>query len=95
MDYKGDPDTLLCADPSRGYHALPGFPFVAQHFFERNILGVVVAHPGRLNDGITPKACKVASIVAPLIGPPLSECKITWLGYIASRAHRSLSTSLA
>lgn len=44
MDYKGDPDTLLCADPSRGYHALPGFPFVAQHFFERNILGIVVAH---------------------------------------------------
>jgi hypothetical protein len=28
---------------------------------------------GRLNDGTTPSLCRVASMVAPFIGEPLSE----------------------
>lgn len=39
--------------------------------------GLSLLTAGRLKDGMTPSPCKVANIVAPFIGPPLSECKIT------------------
>jgi hypothetical protein len=35
---------------------------------------IVTLTRGRLKDGITPSRSKVASIVAPFIGPPLSAC---------------------
>jgi hypothetical protein len=52
VDYNGNPGTLLCANPSRGYHALPGFPFVAQHIFERNIRAEIFLVGGRGNQRI-------------------------------------------
>jgi hypothetical protein len=42
---------------------------------------------GRLNDGTTPRLWRVHSIVAPFIGPPLSECKVSWPSSIPSAAH--------
>ncbi len=57
--------------------------------------GLSLLTAGRLNDGITPKACKVASIVAPFIGLPLSECSTTWFGAMLSRSQMSRITSLA
>src|ERR1019366_2951000 len=35
---------------------------------------------GRLNDGMMPSHGMVASIVAPFIGPPLSECSVSVFG---------------
>ena len=50
---------------------------------------------GRLNDGITPSCCNVASIVAPFIGLPLSEHNVTCSGLTRSRRHISNIKSAA
>jgi len=57
--------------------------------------GLSLLTAGRLKDGITPSACSVASIVAPFIGLPLSECKTTWPGAMFSRSQMSRITSAA
>ena len=36
--------------------------------------GLSLLAEGRLNDGTTPNLCSVASMVAPFMGDPLSEC---------------------
>src|ERR1019366_2546490 len=55
---------------------------------------------GRLNDGTTPSACIVASIVAPFMGPPLSECNVricgwTWCSVQASASKRAACSALS
>lgn len=39
--------------------------------------GLSLLTDGRLNEGMTPSRCMVASMVAPFIGPPLSACTDT------------------
>jgi hypothetical protein len=39
---------------------------------------------GRLNEWLTPSVCKVANMVAPFIGLPLSECSTTCAGAMHS-----------
>lgn len=37
--------------------------------------GLSLLTDGRLNEGTIPNVCSVTSIVAPFMGPPLSECE--------------------
>jgi len=49
---------------------------------------------GRLNEGTTPRRCRVASMVAPFMGEPLSECRVRPLAPTRSRRW-ALPTTLA
>src|SRR3990167_1404048 len=54
--------------------------YCGQYFNVLNIdseYGLSLLTDGLLKDGVTPRFCKVASIIEPFIGPPLSACSVT------------------
>ena len=68
-------------DPGAGVIAaregLFGEPWMALEGIEQRLTscGLSSLTEGRLKEGTTPRRCKVASLVAPFMGAPLSECR--------------------
>ena len=50
---------------------------VLQRLEQRFRIRVIIADGGRLEEGITPNRSRVATMVAPVIGPPLSEWSVS------------------
>ena len=76
----------------------PRAGYSGQYFSVRNSAsenGLSSETRGRLNDGTTPRRCSVASIVAPFIGPPLSECSTQPARSMSPASARMRSTSAA
>jgi hypothetical protein len=72
---------------SRGIERLLGEAWVAFEGVEQGLgsCGLSLLTAGRLKEGTTPRRCKVASIVAPFMGAPLSECRTSAVAPTPSR----------